>query len=633
MLVARASATTPAVDGYADDAEFGERLEALAATDVATLASLGTTLGGREIQLVTLAANAAAEEADQRPAVLVIGSVRASNLVGSELALRIAEQLAAQAASDAAVAALLNAQTIYVVPRPNPDASAAAFHPPYTGRNVNVRPTDDDRDGRINEDPPNDLDGDGWITNMRVRSSKGTYMPHPTNADVLIKADPAKDEVGVFELFSEGVDDDDDESFNEDGPGGVDFDRNFTFGYDYFSAGAGPHQVSEVETRAIADFSFKHPNIYAVFVFSPYDNLVEPWKSKSDKGRIVTSVLADDVPFFKHVGKLYQEAVKPAKPAAAGEPQGDFLHWAYFHFGRWSFGTPGWSIPEKVATAGTEADAEDSSDQQDESAGNDRTGDASRPPGSGAGNESEDRSEAAESGAEEPDEAAPEEPEPEAAKQEAVESAAPDKGVDQGDPKTASPSDSQDDKQRGRDDLRALAWFAQQGIDGFAAWTRVEHPDFPGQEVEVGGFRPYLRDHPPASELDSLATRHREFIVELLELKPHLALEVREIDSRGGGIYLLKVAARNTGYLPTESAMGGKSLLLPKVMLTLELPAGVRLVNGRLRQGLPALAGRGGEREVTWLVAVETAAKSRILGISARSAPVGSVDIEVELPE
>jgi hypothetical protein len=39
--------------------------------------------------------------------------------------------------------------------------------------------TDDDRDGKINEDGFDDLDGNGEITWMRIESPIGEYRTHP----------------------------------------------------------------------------------------------------------------------------------------------------------------------------------------------------------------------------------------------------------------------------------------------------------------------------------------------------------------------------------------------------------------------------------------------------------------------
>ena len=58
--------------------------------------------------------------------------------------------------------------------------------------------------------------------------------------------------------------------------------------------------------------ALNHPNITAVFCFSPEDNLFNPWKpdSGSEQGRIKTAVLSADAPYLDFVGKEYQRFTK-----------------------------------------------------------------------------------------------------------------------------------------------------------------------------------------------------------------------------------------------------------------------------------------------------------------------------------
>ncbi len=296
------------------------------------VSSLGRTLGGREIWLITLSMNAPNDslKPDDKPAVLLLGNVHAPQLVGSELALRIARRLAgtspkgaadgvqpkSAAAEDVAVdraRQLLHRYTVYIIPRPNPDASEAFFRPPFYERAVNLRSTDDDRDGAIDEDPFEDLNGDGLITMLRIEDPSGPYLPHPADGRVLIKADPKRNEQGRYRVITEGIDNDHDELFNEDPPGGVSFNRSFSFQYPFFQPGAGPHQVSEIESRAVADFAFTHPNIALVMSFAPEDNLLEPWKSEKDSDRIKTSVLSADAEHLNYLAEQYRATAWPQR--------------------------------------------------------------------------------------------------------------------------------------------------------------------------------------------------------------------------------------------------------------------------------------------------------------------------------
>lgn len=119
------------------------------------------------------------------------------------------------------------------------------FAPLKYQRQGNSAATDDDRDGKVDEDGFDDLDGNGKITLIRVESPVGDYKVHPDDARLLVKADLAKGEKGKYLLYSEGIDNDKDGTFNEDGPGGIWFNKNLTYKHPGFTAGAGEFPVSQ----------------------------------------------------------------------------------------------------------------------------------------------------------------------------------------------------------------------------------------------------------------------------------------------------------------------------------------------------------------------------------------------------
>ena len=366
IFAAAASAGQPAVQGYADYAAYQVAVKSIAKSKLATLESLGTTKGGRDVFLLTIGTG----KTDEKPALLMVGNVHPPHLLGSELATRLAKRIVDDASKDADARKMLDRVTIYVIPRPAPDASEAFFQRPLAERSVNHRPIDDDGDGQIDEDGPDDLNGDGLITMIRVEDTTARYIPHPDDDRVMIEADPEKHEAGRWALHVEGRDNDRDDELNEDPPGGVDFNRNFTFDYPYFGTGAGPHQVSEVETRAVADFAFSHPNIAAVLTFSPEDNVIKvPKADKSaEKERIKTTLLSDDVPSVELAAEKYREILDADDAPESPNGEGSFTDWAYFHYGRWSLACRGWWIPE-IETE--EEDTETETETEEDEAGED----------------------------------------------------------------------------------------------------------------------------------------------------------------------------------------------------------------------------------------------------------------------
>ena len=195
-------------------------------------------------------------------------------MIGSELALYLADFLVRGYASDAAVKQRLDTSVVYIVPRVNADGAELMFAPVKTGRRTNATPFDADNDGRMDEDGPEDLNKDGVITLMRVKDPKGPFMVSPDDPRLMKRADPSKGESGGWALYWEGLDKDGDGFIAEDGPGGVDINRNFMHQYPYYEPDAGRYMVSEAETRAMLEFVLKHRNIAAILTFGESDNLI-----------------------------------------------------------------------------------------------------------------------------------------------------------------------------------------------------------------------------------------------------------------------------------------------------------------------------------------------------------------------
>jgi hypothetical protein len=92
----------------------------------------------------------------------------------------------------------------------------------------------------------------------------------------------------------------------------------------------------------------EYVNVFAVLTFGPANNLSEPWKFDRSKGagRIPTGITETDSKYNKLVSDLYKKNVKQKDAPAPGVQKGDFAQWAYFHYGRQSYSTPGWWVPK-----------------------------------------------------------------------------------------------------------------------------------------------------------------------------------------------------------------------------------------------------------------------------------------------
>lgn len=334
-----------AQESYSNYKALTERMQNLASQhdELTNLQSLGQSADGNDIWLLTIGEG----NTSQKPAIAVIGGAKGSHILGSELSLQFAEKLLARADEDS-IQTLLQDATFYVMPRINPDAAEQYFANLKYERDGNTTATDDDRDGTINEDPYEDLNSDGFISMMRIKSDPGGWMIHEDDARVMVKADPAKGERGNYRMLTEGRDNDSDELFNEDGPGGVNINKNFTFDYPYFEAGAGENMASQPETRAVLDFLYETGwNVFAVVSFGPENNLSKPlsFNSRGVSERVITGWYEDDITINNIVSDLYNKNISLTDAPTGPAQQGDLFQWAYFHYGRFSFSTPGWWIP------------------------------------------------------------------------------------------------------------------------------------------------------------------------------------------------------------------------------------------------------------------------------------------------
>ena len=356
---------------------------------------------------------ASGSKTDARPALLVAANFEGDQLIGSELALFLARHLASSYGSDAAVKKLLDEHAVYIIPRANPDGAEAMFGKVKSFRRTNARKFDEDNDGRVDEDGPDDLNGDGFISVMRVKDPKGPYMVHPDDARLLRRADAAKGEAGGWSVHWEGIDNDGDGFINEDGPGGVDLNRNFQHRYPYYTPDAGPHMVSEPETRAVMDYILKKKNVAMILTYGASDNLITAPttagvlaapqtidllafadQSLADARKLgtftglegggqfffggggggfgqggppappqarppgqpaprppATTIAAQDVEYFRTVSEKYRSLTGVRNAPATRAPAGAFFEWGYYQFGVPSFSTPGWGLATAAAPA------------------------------------------------------------------------------------------------------------------------------------------------------------------------------------------------------------------------------------------------------------------------------------------
>ncbi len=250
-----------AFDCYRDFAEVEQFLEDAAAArpDLASLESIGKSFQGRDIWVMTITDRSTGPPED-KPAIWVDGGVDADEVVSIEAALGVIHRLLTSDEDE--VAELLRRRTFYVAPAIIPDTSELHMRTPERPYDSTLRPWDDDGDGLLDEDGPEDLDGDDQALTMRRRSRVGNWTPSEEDARILRRRRPG-DPGPFYEQWTEGIDNDGDEKYQEDRLGGVDPNRNYPGNWSVGQRGNGPFAGSESEIRALMDFAAAHPNIAA----------------------------------------------------------------------------------------------------------------------------------------------------------------------------------------------------------------------------------------------------------------------------------------------------------------------------------------------------------------------------------
>ena len=233
--------------------------------NLTNLYSIGKTHKGTQLMVIEIT-NKKTGKASEKPGYYYDGNIHAGELTGAEVALYFAWHVLSNYGKDRRITELLDTHTLYVRPKFNPDGADLALNTPINLRST-PRPYDEDGDGLLDEDPTNDLNKDGAITRMRVKNPNGIWKISQEDQRIMVRREDGDLSGDFYDLYSEGIDDDDDGYYNEDGIGGIDMNRNFprNWGLEFEQRGAGPYPLSEPETRATIEFINAHRNITGVF--------------------------------------------------------------------------------------------------------------------------------------------------------------------------------------------------------------------------------------------------------------------------------------------------------------------------------------------------------------------------------
>ncbi len=328
-------------DHYYTYDQVGEALRALHAAypSLTTIDVVGKSEEGRDIWAMTVN-NPKTGPALSKPGVYVDGNIHGNEIQAGEVALAFLNRLLVLYGSNPQITELVDRNAYYVVPVVNVDGRYHFFrdaNTPDSGRSFRI-PIDDDHDGLVDEDGPDDLDGDGNICSMRKRDPFGRYKTDPDDPRVMV---PIKaEEKGEWTILGdEGIDNDGDGRINEDEAGYVDGNRNWAHNWEppYVQSGSGDYPFQAVGLRAIAKYILDRPNIIVVYAFHNNGGMYLRGPSSKAEGPMNPS----DVAVYDVLGKNAEKIVPGYRYLVVWKDlyttHGDFTDFTYNLAGAYSF--------------------------------------------------------------------------------------------------------------------------------------------------------------------------------------------------------------------------------------------------------------------------------------------------------
>ncbi len=618
-------------EGYHSPEEANEYLLETAEnhSGITRVHTLAQSPGGRELLVLEIGPEVNSDEKNL-PAILVVANMEGVIPITTEASLKLIELIIEENAAED--------KTWYILPNGNPDAAVRFFQSPLRKDVRNEFPVNDDKDDQVGEDGPEDINNDGFVTQMRYEHPNGEWLPVEGEPRLMRRSDRTKGERGIYKIHSEGIDNDGDGLINEDPPGGINVNRNFPHLFREFTATGGAWPGSTPEARGMFEFVFSHPEIAMTFSLgetnfalqpprggrqgtADFQNIQIPERFADQIGadpdatytmdeviqlveplappgfEITESVVAsflglgavvnpmqDDLAFYNELAERYKEYLEEQglstdriDPAPAKD--GSFELWSYYHLGIPTFSMDFWTLPEFKE-----------SDDEDSGLTPEKIGEMSNEEFVALGEETIGQF-LEEVGA--PDQF----------------SAAQVISMVEGGMLTTTriaemlgqmpAGASAEAGEASSEDKALIAWVDDVlNGEGFIEWSEFDHPDL--GTVEIGGPVPFVKNTPPYAMVDSLLSAQVPWIVTLS--KKIARLNILETDSEyvGGGLYRVTAWIENENYLPFPTAMGVRNQN-PKPAEIFLQANGLDFIEGRERTLLESLGGLEAKK-FTWLV-------------------------------
>lgn len=234
------------------------------------LCEIGRSAEGRVLHLMTVGDHDSDNPGGvgARPAIWIDGNHHAGEVISSVVALATIWSLIERAeGGDTSLAET----TWYVQPRIAVDGSEVYLTTPFRMRSAAIDyPHASPAPGLH----PADIDGDGWITQMRAPDDSGEWQVSEHDRRLMVRrTDDSGGDSPSYRLYPEA------EMIGDATPPvvapnrwGLDFNRSYPHNWqpEHRQSGAGPYQLYPPETRANVDFILAHPNIGLVVSYHTF---------------------------------------------------------------------------------------------------------------------------------------------------------------------------------------------------------------------------------------------------------------------------------------------------------------------------------------------------------------------------
>jgi hypothetical protein len=325
------------------------------------LYSIGKSVTGKRNIWCMEIGNQTKGNAENKPASYFDGNQHDIEVTGGEVTLYLAYYMLTNYGKDPDITNVIDTRVTYIIQRADPDG-ADAFINGKVDWDVTKVPgaADADKDGKIGEDGPEDINGDGKILKIRIKDPAGEWKCHPDDPRIMIRKSD-EDATGTFyKLLAEGIDNDGDGKVNEDPPR-TRFISNRNYPA-YWSTddgrfrGAGDYPLQEHNSRVLADFIVSKPHISVLESYHTTCGIhLRPYAAKPDTDfpprdlQDYHAVLSEGTRITTYPTASIYNDFTDVDPALPWDKQPDarhgvFIDWTYVHLGIFSVTTELWTI-------------------------------------------------------------------------------------------------------------------------------------------------------------------------------------------------------------------------------------------------------------------------------------------------